>query len=223
MTLKAVLLDIDNTLYDYETCNTYAMSVVVGKLAKKYSLSTGRVEELFHESRQNVKQRVAKTAAAHSRLLYFKELIEHIEGKLDPMFALELETCFWDAYLSKMAVYPAAVAFLSLCRARGLKIALISDLTTQIQLRKIISLGISDMVSVIITSEDSGVEKPHPAIFERALYLLGVDAKDAVMIGDDYDKDILGAEALSISTVHITDEHSWEIAESFIITHTSQN
>ncbi|MFL5914002.1 MAG: HAD family hydrolase [Gaiellaceae bacterium] len=49
----------------------------------------------------------------------------------------------------------------------------------------------------------TGVAKPAPEIFERALDAAGVGAADAVMVGDSYEKDIEPARALGIGTIQI--------------------
>jgi HAD superfamily hydrolase (TIGR01458 family) len=45
------------------------------------------------------------------------------------------------------------------------------------------------------------VGKPAPAFFNAALAALGVDAADAVMVGDDIESDVIGAQALGITGV----------------------
>ena len=78
------------------------------------------------------------------------------------------------------------------------KIAIITDLTTEIQLKKIIKLGISKYVSFIITSEEIGKDKPDPEIFHYALDRLNCKPKEAIMVGDDIRRDIISAKRLGI-------------------------
>jgi HAD superfamily hydrolase (TIGR01549 family) len=49
------------------------------------------------------------------------------------------------------------------------------------------------LVSATISSSDHGLMKPHPSIFTAALQLLGVEPADAVMVGDSFKHDIVGA------------------------------
>ena len=49
------------------------------------------------------------------------------------------------------------------------------------------------LVSATVSSSDHGLMKPHPSIFNAALQLLGVDAADAVMVGDSFKHDVEGA------------------------------
>jgi putative hydrolase of the HAD superfamily len=53
----------------------------------------------------------------------------------------------------------------------------------------------------VITSEAHGRRKPAASIFQAALGYFQVEGPMAVMVGDSYEADILGAHALGISTV----------------------
>jgi putative hydrolase of the HAD superfamily len=61
--------------------------------------------------------------------------------------------------------------------------------------------GLLDHVDGVVTSADAGAAKPDPAVFRRALELAGVDARDAVHVGDSLDNDVAGARALGIRAI----------------------
>src|SRR5918992_1625126 len=61
--------------------------------------------------------------------------------------------------------------------------------------------GIAQRVDTIVLSSELGKRKPHRAIFERALGELGVDAEDALFVGDRLDADVVGASRLGMRTV----------------------
>ena len=58
----------------------------------------------------------------------------------------------------------------------------------------------------MIISEEVGINKPNPRLFEIALERNGVAAKDALMIGDSYSSDIEGAKAANIDQLWICDK-----------------
>jgi HAD superfamily hydrolase (TIGR01549 family) len=76
--------------------------------------------------------------------------------------------------------------------ARGFKLGLISNSHRPLQtfLRH---FELHDVIAGAVSSSDHGFMKPHPRIFESALALLGVPAAAAVMVGDSYPHDIVGA------------------------------
>ena len=61
-------------------------------------------------------------------------------------------------------------------------------------------------VDAIVDSRTHGRVKPHPTIFQAALELLGVDAADAVMVGDSLEEDVEGARALGMRAILIDRE-----------------
>jgi putative hydrolase of the HAD superfamily len=61
-------------------------------------------------------------------------------------------------------------------------------------------------VDAIVDSRTHGRVKPHPTIFQAALELLGVDAVDAVMVGDSLEEDVEGARALGLRAILIDRE-----------------
>ena len=54
----------------------------------------------------------------------------------------------------------------------------------------------------IIDSETAGVKKPHPHIFELALNRANASATTALMIGDNLEADIMGAQTIGMHTLH---------------------
>lgn len=63
------------------------------------------------------------------------------------------------------------------------------------------ALGFGDLFDAHVTSRSTGYEKPHPAIFQRCLVELGVEADAAAMLGDRPERDVLGASRLGIRTI----------------------
>ena len=68
---------------------------------------------------------------------------------------------------------------------------------------KIRKMGVDSRLDHILVSEDLGVWKPDPRIFERALELTGARPSESVMIGDSLHADIAGAGPTGIGTIWI--------------------
>jgi putative hydrolase of the HAD superfamily len=64
--------------------------------------------------------------------------------------------------------------------------------------------GLKGYFLQVIHSEEAGVRKPHPGIFNYALRLAGARVEDSLMIGDDWEADILGARDVGIDQVFLT-------------------
>jgi putative hydrolase of the HAD superfamily len=104
-------------------------------------------------------------------------------------------------------------ALLDSLRARGLKLALVSNAFDPGWLLHgdLEQMGLGDRLDFAVFSSEVGKRKPHPAIFLRALSELRVTAEDAVFVGDRLYEDIRGAGELGMTTVQAVwfraDEH----------------
>lgn len=198
--IKGILLDLDNTLYDYDICNDNALKKVFFVVSKKFGISEDKVKKAFNTARNQVKAVLNGTASSHSRLLYFKKMIENLKGTTDVKFSLELHEIFWKEYFNYMRLRKDAKEFLGFCKENNKKVAIITDLTADIQLKKIEHLGISKYIHFVITSEEVGKEKPHTDIFYIALQKLKCSPNEVIMVGDDEKRDIQSAGKLKIKS-----------------------
>jgi putative hydrolase of the HAD superfamily len=64
-------------------------------------------------------------------------------------------------------------------------------------------LGVADYLDFTVTSGEAGADKPEPPIFRLALERAGVDAADAVHVGDQYRLDVMGAKRMGIKPILI--------------------
>ena len=82
---------------------------------------------------------------------------------------------------------------------RGIRTAFVTNFTTERQFHKLQRLGLTDIVELMVTSEEVGIEKPDPAIAMRALEHFGVTPSPRVVIvGDSVTDDGGVANAIGI-------------------------
>ena len=91
-----------------------------------------------------------------------------------------------------LGLYADSTPALQAIKNTGLMTGVISNMGAELG-RLIAELGIDDLVDAVVSSGETGVAKPHAAIFEAALAKLGVAAGDAVHVGDGYESDVIGA------------------------------
>lgn len=199
---KGVLLDFDNTLYDYNLSHKAAEFAVIDYVSRKFGVSHLAVETALNQARFKIKEKLSGTAAAHNRLLYFQNMLEILSINALKE-SLNLYNIYWDTFFEHMILYPEAFSFLDHINKKY-KTCLVTDLTAHIQYRKIHKLGISDLINFIVTSEEVGNDKPHGAMFNKALEKLNLNTDEVCMIGDNFQKDILGAMSHGIKSFWLT-------------------
>lgn len=195
MSTDAILLDLDHTLYDYYAAHEVALDAGLSLLSQRIERERDEVQATFARARKEIHVELAGQASSHSRFLYFQRSLE-ILGLKPSSVVLDCEERYWGTFLEEMVLRPGALQFLD--SVRHLPIAIVTDLNAPIQFRKLQKLNLDGYFQAIVSSEEAGVEKPHPRIFEKALAKLGFRAERACMIGDDFKKDIRGAAALGI-------------------------
>ncbi len=200
--IKGVLLDIDDTLYCYSYCHQIALTECFGFLVGKYKeLDLVTCQKIYQSGRKKCHITLPGRAASHSRLLYFQYMVEQLLEHTDVNLILHLEALYWDTFLSKMELDKNIQVFIDKCFQKKIPICLLTDLTANIQFRKVNQLKIADKIKYIVTSEEAGIEKPHPFMFLKALNKLQIKPREALMIGDNQAKDLKGAALLNIQHI----------------------
>ena len=99
---------------------------------------------------------------------------------------------------------PQAEETLIALKRKGFKVGIVTNTTTSREkdVRKVLQqLGLESYVDFIVTSVDAGCEKPDGRIFLIALRAAGVKATEAVMVGDQVAKDIVGGNRIGMKTI----------------------
>jgi HAD superfamily hydrolase (TIGR01509 family) len=194
-------------LYDYEPVHKKALAETYKIFNKKImKISKEKFRKLFNLSKEESHQELSGTASSHNRVLYFQRLIEKTHNTVDPRIILQLYNVYWNVFLKNMKLKIGVLKTLIELKKKDLKIVLVSDLTTQIQLRKIQKLKITKYVDYLVTSEEAGSEKPHLIMFLLALKKLNLLPQEVLFVGDSKNKDISGANAAEIDTIWITNK-----------------
>ncbi|MEK4967364.1 HAD family hydrolase [Cytobacillus sp. FSL R7-0696] len=98
-------------------------------------------------------------------------------------------------------LYPQAITLLNSLKKKGIRMAIISNGYSKFQREVIKSLQIEALFDEIVISEEVGVKKPHPYIFEHTLSRLDVSPDETIYVGDHLKNDIVGAGGVGIYTI----------------------
>lgn len=85
----------------------------------------------------------------------------------------------------------------------GIKSAIISDGIPIKQYEKILRLKIDKFVDLIVITDEIGIRKPNPKLFEYFLEKFGVKGNETIYVGDNIEKDIIPANLNNIYTIYI--------------------
>ena len=196
-----VIFDSDNTLYEYDIANKMAENAVEKNLMNRFNIDSNLFKSTYQKSKKEIKSQLGKTASSHSRLLYFQRFLELLGFKAKLKLALELEEIFWTTYLENAFLYPDVKELLVEIKKKKIAIAIVTDLTSNIQMRKLTYFKLEDTFDAFVTSEEVGIDKPDPKVFELLLKKLGLNLKNNIwVVGDNPATDIIGGKSIGAVT-----------------------
>jgi len=195
MRYKAILIDADDTLFDFKQAERLAIEETLSELGFR----DPNAAEAYHHINEACWKEFERGELTQDQLKIrrFRELLDQYGIESDAQVAS-------DAYVSALAAKPhllpgALEAVEEIARHRP--VALVTNGIGAVQRGRLSRSPIAPLIRAVLISEEVGQPKPHSAIFLRALELLGVsDPESALMIGDSLSSDMAGAAALHIGT-----------------------
>jgi putative hydrolase of the HAD superfamily len=156
---ERIVFDLDDTIYSYKEPNDFANRKLLEFISNQTSIEIKELSEAFESSRRIVKNRLGKTGASHSRLVYLNEMLRVLQINPRPSFLLRAEQVYWSNYFQKMELREGFLEFIEAARHTKVHLVLVSDLTLQIQLKKLIALNLDSAFDCIYVSEEIGGDK----------------------------------------------------------------
>lgn len=149
-----------------------------------------------------VDHRVSVEAGNHRRHLFVTNVLRAagVPGDQVEYCAAAVHAALDSARMYR--AYDDALPVLRALWERGLKLGVIAN-TWPAMPRILMEFGFGEYLGFWVISEFVGVEKPHPAIFEKALEIGAAKPSQAMHVGDDYARDVLGARAVGMEAVLI--------------------
>lgn len=195
--IRAVLFDLDDTLVDHQYASRAAIAGVRERFA---ALQSRELDELVAENQRILDSMHHEVAlgtrdVADARIERYRRLLA-FAGHPDARAAAAAEL-HRRVYQANRRCVEGALELVTLLRS-WLRVAVVTNNTNAEQEEKLATFGFAPFVDALVTSEEVGAAKPDPRIFRAALDRLACEPHEAVMIGDAWVQDILGATGAGI-------------------------
>jgi putative hydrolase of the HAD superfamily len=200
--VRVVLFDMDDTLFDHSFALRRALALLWRDEARLRRRPLRSVNAEYERLLEEIHPEVLRHQRTHAEARR-ERFLRLFDWAGSPLPAAELEAIsvrYREAYQAARRPVEGAPALLRLLRGR-VTVGIVSNNHTAEQADKLAATGLAPLVDFLLTSEDAGAEKPNPKIFEVALERAGARPEEAVMVGDTWATDILGARAAGIRAV----------------------
>lgn len=199
---RAILFDLDDTLFDHRHSTREALAAIHSHLPGASSLTLPVFEERHAEVLEELHLRVlaGDLTVDDARLERFRRLATAAGGDIDDAGLERLAARYRETYLAARRAVPGAIDVLAALRSH-VRIGVVSNNVVAEQIDKMAVCGLHEYVDAAVISEEVGVSKPNPRIFEIALERLGAAAENGLMVGDSWHADILGARGAGLRAV----------------------
>lgn len=201
--INTIFVDIDDTLYDYEYAHAKSIKYCFEnfKVINK-DINFNRFNQDYRNCRNIITTKFKNNGSSRSRILALQMLFEDYELNMAHIHAYQFENLYWKTLYKFIEPNKNLIECLRAHKQNGVKICALSDMQMRIQVEKLKTLKLNNVIEFLVTSEEVGIEKPAKKIFKHALRKLSAKPSRTLMIGDSIKKDIEGAMAMGINTLH---------------------
>lgn len=184
--IRAVCLDVDDTLVDYMASGRAGLIALLGH--DRAWTHWAELTEL-HYDRFISGEVDFDTMRMQRTRAFFADLGE----PLSDAEVVDREEQRQDAMRAAWRLFDDALPCLHLLRSAGMMLAAITNAPSAHQRSKLATVGLIDTFDVLVIAEEVGMAKPDPAIFHLACAKLGVPPNQAMHVGDRLDLDAFAA------------------------------
>lgn len=202
---KALFFDLDNTLWDFEKNSCQAMKQTV----KVFGLNFTNSEfDNFFNTYSTINAALwdayRKNEIGKKELTFKRFQLTFAETGLPEHDFQQMNTVYLDLMTQQTNLVKDVPEVLEYLKNKGYEMYIITNGFKEVQHKKLENTGINGYFKKIFISEVVQSQKPAKEIFEFALKSANAKKSNSIMIGDDWEIDILGAVNYGIDAVYLT-------------------
>ena len=191
MKIRAVIFDLDNTIYDYDAAHKIAFEALTRYAGENLNLSPEEFQAAHREAMEEQLIRAERERAAiHNRLIRYQILLENI--KKPYYLADKMQKIYWDVFLRNMRPAPGVASALRILK-RDYVLGIGTNMTADYQYKKLKYLKLAHLFRFIVSSEEVQCEKPSLKLFRYCAKKAECPMSKCAFVGDSFAHDIKGA------------------------------
>jgi putative hydrolase of the HAD superfamily len=218
--MKALLVDLDDTLLDYSGGVDECWRAACETMARPAGLDAAALVDAVRKARRwfwddperHRRERVDMHGA------WRKIVADGLErlGAPNPVLAAAVAQDFAARRWAKMRLFPRVTEVLGRLRRDSVPLALVTNGDKSQQREKIERYDLARYFDVILIEGEFGAGKPDETVYRHVLERLGVPAREAWMVGDNLEWDVVAPQRLGLTGVWIDRAGTGLAAESAV-------
>lgn len=212
--VQHIFFDLDHTLWDFEKNSAEALSELFVEMKLNEEIES---MENFIRTYKEINARYwslynhGKVTKEQVRTGRFRETLEAFNLSNVPSRADELGAAYIQRSPHKKHIFPHAHEALTYLQDKY-QLHIITNGFKEVQFTKLNNCELTQYFDLILCTEEVGVNKPNPLVFETALSRTNANPAQSLMIGDNPETDIRGAQNCGIETILFNPEsHAHEV------------
>ncbi len=199
--IKNIFFDLDHTLWDfdknsdltfYKILEKNEINIDVAKFLKNYHPINRKYWEMYREN---------KVSKADLRFYRLYDTFNKLNYKINDDLIHQLAIDYIEHLSDFNHLIPDTLIVLNSLRSKY-KMHIITNGFKEVQRRKLQKSDLIQYFETVTISEDVGVKKPHKLIFDQALKVANANIENSVMIGDNFNADIIGALGVGMKAIY---------------------
>ncbi len=208
---RNIFIDLDDTIWDFTANSHVSLEIMYRDLniahiypnykafSNAYYTKNSELWALYHHGK------IEKDFLIIERYAHLLREVQHPNP--DNRLAQQMNEYYLDTLARQTQLVPYAIELLDYLTTKGYNLYIISNGFIEVQHKKLESAGIGHYIKRMVLSDEIGINKPDRRLFDYALEVTNSQAADTLLIGDNYDADILGAMQAGWGQIYFDRHH----------------
>jgi putative hydrolase of the HAD superfamily len=202
-----VILDLDDTIINFTGMAEECWRVICEESALAVGVEAGRLHQTLMVERvafwaDPELNRIGRNNLGQASRLVLQRAFDAL-GIVDEARVAAMADLYRERRETLVCLFPESISASEALRARGHRLAMITNGATESQRAKIVRFDLAKHFDYILVEGEFGHGKPDERVYRHALAQLAVEPADAMMVGDDLERDVAGPQAVGMRGVWV--------------------
>jgi putative hydrolase of the HAD superfamily len=211
--IKGVIFDFDNTLYNYDMANNFALKAVFNNIFEKFNIGYKTTENSYLKINKQIKNS-NNSSNKFNKPIYFKKLFEDLNIPLKHLN--ECLSLYNSTFMEQIKLHDGVVELFHFLKSNNIKIGILSNNVFLQQYVKLLDASFIEYIDVVQTSDECGEEKPNKFMFLSIQNKMQIPFENLACVGDNYEHDIEPSIELGMLPFWFNESNEFKLLDKVI-------